>query len=143
MEISVVNDFSEYPGLRYCSISENSGEEFYHSVLNKAFKSAYEQQENLIVNIDNTAGYASSFLDEAFGNLVYDFSLNIVKNRVAIISDEEPHWKEMIEKETYNQWEGRRKKEDRIKVTKEHAGWYRLINDKIEFNVWESPTVSV
>ena len=78
MEI-FVKDFSEYPGLRHCSISDDSGEEFYHEILNYKFKECFERDETLIVNIDYTAGYAPSFLDEAFGNLVFDFSLLNIK----------------------------------------------------------------
>jgi hypothetical protein len=135
--ISVLKDFSEFPGLRNCNISENSGEEFYHSILNNHFKEAFENKEKVIINLDRTAGYASSFLDQAFGSLVYDFTLINVKNYVEIISIQEPHWKEMIENQTYNQWELRRNKIEPPKVTIEHAPWYRLINDKLELSVWE------
>lgn len=141
MEISVLNDFSEYPGLRHCVISEKSGEEFYHSVLNKEFKEAYEKGSKLIVNLDNTAGYASSFLDEAFGNLVFDFTLEVVKKTITIISNQEPHWKDMIENQTYQQWEERRMTKNNPKVTKIHSEWFRLINNKIESKIWEQPTV--
>ena len=106
-KISVLEDFSEFPALRYCNISDESGEKFYHNVLNKAFKEAYEKDEKLTVNLDATAGYASSFLDEAFGNLVYDFTLDIVKSKIEIISEQEPHWKDMILNQTYPQWEAR------------------------------------
>ena len=27
-----IKDFTEYPGLRHCSISDDSGEEYYHSI---------------------------------------------------------------------------------------------------------------
>ena len=141
MEINILKDFSEYPGLRHCSISERSGEEFYHSVLNKAFKEAYEQDSNLIVNLDNTAGYASSFLDEAFGNLVFDFTLDIVKKSITIISNQEPHWKDMIENQTYQQWEERRIDNNNPKVTKSHDAWFRLVNNNIESKIWEQPAV--
>src|SRR3546814_2342775 len=53
--ISVLENFSEFPNLRHCSISDNSGEEFYHQVLNTAFKEAYEAGEKLSVNLDATA----------------------------------------------------------------------------------------
>ena len=33
-----VFDFTEYPGLRHCSISDDSGEEYYHKILNKEYK---------------------------------------------------------------------------------------------------------
>lgn len=38
----------------------------------------------LLVDLDGTSGYPSSFLDEAFGELVYDFSLEEVKNAFAL-----------------------------------------------------------
>ena len=38
MKTIYIKDFSEYPGLRHCSISDDSGEEYYHSILNKEFK---------------------------------------------------------------------------------------------------------
>jgi hypothetical protein len=138
--ISVLEDYSEFPGLRHCNISEKSGEEFYHTVLNRTFKESYENDEKLMINLDNTAGYASSFLDEAFGNLVFDFTLEIVKKTMEIISMQEPHWKEMIEKQTYIQWEIRRKNNQPPKVTIKHDEWYRLVGNKLEFKVWELPT---
>ena len=135
--ISVFSDFSEFPGLRHCAISENSEEEFYHNVLNKAFKEAYDNKTKLTINLDNTAGYASSFLDEAFGNLIFDFTLENVKKTVEIISEQEPYWKEMIESKTYPEWESRRKKGERPKITIDHLPWYRLQNNKIVCEIWE------
>lgn len=52
MELSIYKDFSDTPMLRYCSLSERSGEEFYHTVLNKAFKECYDKKELLIINLD-------------------------------------------------------------------------------------------
>jgi hypothetical protein len=141
--ISVLEHFSEFPTLRHCNISDKSGEEFYHTVLNKAFKEAYEKGEKLVVNLDATAGYASSFLDEAFGNLVYDFTLDIVKKNVEIISDQEPHWKTMIVDQTFIQWESRRKGKQRPVVTAQHEAWYRLIDNQLKLDVWEQPAATV
>ena len=129
--IIYVKDFSEYPGLRHCSISDDSGEEFYHSILNKSFKVAYDNNEKIKINLDYTAGYAPSFLDEAFGNLVYDFGIEEVKKIVSIISDQEPDFKDMILKETYPQWQERREKEDKPKKTSKHKSWYRLVDNNI------------
>lgn len=140
-EITILNSFSEFPGLRNCSISDNSGEEFYHKVLNKEFTSAYNTGEKLKIDLDRTAGYASSFLDEAFGNLVFDFTLSIVEKNIEVVSNQEPHWKEMIENKTFPQWEKRRKEKENPKVTKEHEAWYRLIDNKLQLNVWEHPGV--
>lgn len=138
--ISILEDFSEYPGLRHCSISDNSGEEFYHKVLNRAFKEAIDNNQTLVVDIDNTAGYAPSFLDEAFGNLVFDFTLDLVKKEVEIISNQEPSWKDMIEKETFEQWEQRRIEDKSPKVTDHHEAWYKYVNDQLESKVWLQPT---
>lgn len=132
MEILInVKDFTEYPGLRHCSISDDSGEEFYHTVLNKAFKKAYEKKERIVVNLDYTAGYAPSFLDEAFGNLIYDFGLSNVKKTLDVISEQEPDLREMILGETYVQWQERRENEDKPKKTSDHEPWYRLENNKM------------
>ncbi|TND09851.1 MAG: hypothetical protein FD123_779 [Bacteroidetes bacterium] len=141
--ISVLKDFSDIPGLRNCSISDYSGEEFYHKVLNKKFKETYEKGEKLLVDLDNTEGYASSFLDEAFGNLIYDFTLDVVKKSVEIKSDQEPHWKEMIEKESYVQWEERRRKNEHPIVTTNHEPWFRLISNELKQSVWERPSNAV
>ncbi|MGN6396901.1 MAG: STAS-like domain-containing protein [Mucilaginibacter sp.] len=135
--ISIFKDFSEFPGLRNCDISENSGEDFYHKKLNAAFKNAIDHSETLIVDLDNTAGYASSFLDQAFGSLVYDFGLNEVKKRISLISEQEPHWKEMILNRTFPEWEKRRMEAKPPKVTIQHDPWYRLIGNKLELKAWE------
>ena len=139
--IKISKDFNEYPGLRNCSISDYSGEEFYHRILNPAFKRCFENNKQLIVDLDGTGGYASSFLDEAFGNLIYDFSLACVYNAIQIISLEEPHWKKMIEKETFPQWDERRLKNEAPKVTKNHDAWFRLVNGELINKVWEQPPV--
>ncbi len=142
MEIKILTEFTEYPGLRHCSISEKSGEEFYHEVLNQKFYENLSTSDKLIVNLDDTGGYASSFLDEAFGNLVFDFTLNKVKDKIEIISIQEPHWKEMIFDKTFNEWESRRKKNQNPKVTKLHNPWYRTDGNEIRLEVWEKPTVT-
>lgn len=139
MEISIANEFTEYPGLRHCDLSDHSGEEFYHKILNQKFYEVVQNNEKLTINLDHTTGYAPSFLDEAFGNLVYDFSLELVNDLVVILSTEEPYWKEMITKETFIQWEKRRKNNDKPKITKHHEAWYRKIKNNFEKKTWDSP----
>ncbi|PAM95483.1 hypothetical protein B4N84_09445 [Flavobacterium sp. IR1] len=131
-----VFDFDEFPGLRHCSISENSGEEYYHKVLNQAFKNVFEKNEKLIVDLDGTDAYASSFLDEAFGNLVYDFTLANVTRLVEIISEDEPHWITMIKEKTYPQWESRRINKEEPVVTELHEAWYRLVGTELIEKIW-------
>lgn len=71
-KIAVIN-YSLDPGPRYVRQGEDSGEDYYHKVLNHEFYEALISGQVLEVSLDGTSGYASSFLDEAFGNLVYDF----------------------------------------------------------------------
>jgi hypothetical protein len=134
--IIIISDYSKSPGPRYCYQGDDSGEDFYHKILNEKFKDALEKKKDLEVNLDGPDGYASSFLDEAFGNLIFDFGLENVRNRVKIISEEEPEWIEMIEKETYEQWEQRRKENKIPKKTTDHSEWYRFVNNSFEKKQW-------
>lgn len=128
--------YSEYPGPRYSSQGDCSGEDFYHKRLNLAFAQAFLEDEPLIVNLDGTAGYASSFLDEAFGNLVFDFTLQNVNPRIKIISNQEPDWIEMIKSEVFSDWEQRRIKNENPKKTVIHEPWYRFIRGELKEKKW-------
>ena len=47
--IIIKEDFTEYPGLRHCDISDFSGEEFYHKRLNGEFFNSLNNGEKLTV----------------------------------------------------------------------------------------------
>jgi hypothetical protein len=132
----IVANYSEYPGPRYYSQGDSSGEEFYHSILNSAFADALLSKEKLEIILDGTAGYASSFLDEAFGNLIFDFSLEIVSKNIINVSKQEPDWVKMIHDEVFTDWEKRRIENVNPKKTKVHTEWFRFIDDKLTKNVW-------
>lgn len=136
--IIIIADYSNSPGPRYCYQGDDSGEDYYHKVLNNKFKIALESKKNLEINLDGPDGYASSFLDEAFGNLVFDFGLDNIKKYIKVISTEEPEWIDMLENETYLQWEQRRKNNQGPKKTIEHEAWWRynFSNNSIEKGVW-------
>jgi len=131
-----MKEFSEYPKLRYSSLSENSAEKFYHDFLNERFAEAFLVNLKLEVDIDNTAGYTSSFLDEAFGNLVFDYSFDVVNTNLIVISNDEPYWLDMIKNETFPEWEKRRKDKKPPQKTTPHPAWYRLVNNKLEKKIW-------
>lgn len=136
-QLSILNDFSEYPKLRYCNLSDNSAEKFYHDKLNHAFAEAYQNQNILEVDLSNTAGYTSSFLDEAFGNLVYDFTLEVVEEFLTIVSSDEPYWIDMIKTQTFPQWEQRRKKGEAPKKTSTHPAWFKLLpQGELQSKIW-------
>ena len=66
--IIVAKDFSFTPGFRYKEQSKYSGEEFRETFLEPIFES--DSHSIITINFDGTAGYPTSFLDEAFGGLV-------------------------------------------------------------------------
>lgn len=127
--INIASDFSEYPGPRYIQQGEFSGEAFYVNLLNTAFADCLQTSKQLELNLDSSAGYATSFLDEALGELVYDFSEKVVRERLIICSNEEPEWKTFMETETYPQWEIRRLKGEKPKCTEPHKIYYLDLAD--------------
>lgn len=131
-----VIDYSQSPGPRYCFQGDDSGEDFYHKKLNALFAEAYKNDSILVVTLDGADGYASSFLDEAFGNLVYDFGADIVKKYLKIISNDEDVWNTMIYDETIPEWEKRRKNNESAKVTQEHGAWFRVVNGELKDGIW-------
>lgn len=81
-------------------------------------------------------GYTPSFIDEAIGNLVYDFGLEVVKKTLSVVSEKEEQWKVFINERTYPTWEKRREKQEEPAITERHGSWYRLINGKLEEKEW-------
>ena len=102
IQISVAKDFTKTPGFRYESQSPKiSGELFRTSKLLPAYLKALETNEKLEVNLDGTAGYLTSFLEEAFGGLQRDYRKKGIRcnilDIITIVSNEEPHWKGAID----------------------------------------------
>lgn len=64
--IDIGHDFSDVPSGRFPEDGEFNGTRFRHDLLVPALKS----YQKVFVNIDNTEGYGSSFLEEAFGGLI-------------------------------------------------------------------------
>lgn len=127
-----------YTGLRYCSISEMSGEDFYHTMLNSYFKKALEKKEKLEIILDDVEddGYSPSFIDESFGNLVYDFTADIVKNNLILHSEKDPHIVNQIMEMTIPSWERRRLQGEDPKKTVRHRPWFRFIEGNYVSKVW-------
>ena len=55
-----------------------------------------ETDDSIIINLDGTAGYATSFLDEAFGGLSRAHGKDLVIKKISFISFEEPYLIEEI-----------------------------------------------
>ena len=65
--ISIAKDFSPTPAGRYRSDGPFPGEKFRDDLLLPALR---KDTEPVTVELDGTAGFGSSFLEEAFGGLV-------------------------------------------------------------------------
>lgn len=93
IKIKIATDFTTTPGPRYEKEGDWSGELFRRNTLYPAFKKALDECKKLIVDLDGTAGYGTSFLEEAFGGLIREEKIkyeDIIKN-LDIISFEEKY----------------------------------------------------
>ena len=95
-KLKVSTSFSTTPGARHYEDGPDSGQEFYDKCLRTAFAAAIAEGEKLIIDLDGTEGYATSFLDEAFVRLVREFGKKRVLSHIEIVSIEEPDWIEEI-----------------------------------------------
>ena len=96
VKLKFTKDFTPHPGGRSRSNGDHSAEEFYEEVLRGKFLKAKESDNKLEIDLDGCAGYAGSFLDEAFGRLGHEFGLEECKKRLEIITTEEPYLKDDI-----------------------------------------------
>jgi hypothetical protein len=85
-----VTDFSETPGARYRSDGSFSGEEFREALLQPAFAGAIKAGAVLTVDLDGTYGYATSFLEEAFGGLAAQYGSALLLKHLRLKTDDEP-----------------------------------------------------
>lgn len=90
MKVVISNDFSETPGGRYKKEGKYSGEEFREKLLAVCYLEAKEKGEKLVVDLDGTYGYATSFLDEAFGGLARKFKSDDILKIIEFKSDDQP-----------------------------------------------------
>lgn len=70
--IDIGRDFSIYPAGRYADDGDYSGEVFRRNILIPALVS----NEKVEIILDNTRGYDSSFLEEAFGGLFREMDID-------------------------------------------------------------------
>lgn len=98
LKIKISRDFSISPGPRYIKEGKFSGEDFRKSTLSPKFSEAIRLGKKLIIDLDGTAGYGTSFLEEAFGGLIREehFAMNQINSVIELISEEEPYLVEDI-----------------------------------------------
>lgn len=90
ISLVVASEFSDAPGARYPEDGPDSGQQFYLEFLKPRFEEALQKREKLVVDLDGTFGYATSFISESFGRLSKDFGAEEVFKVLDIKSDEDP-----------------------------------------------------
>lgn len=100
--IDIGKDFSRYPAGRYKTDGPFNGELFRSTFLIPALNN----NEQITVALDDTAGYGSSFLEEAFGGLVrLGYSAKLIKSVISFQSDD-PSLIEEIEEYIFDAEQG-------------------------------------
>lgn len=86
--INIAKEFSPYPYGRLKKYSDTSGEAFRENFLIPTLKE-YDQVK---IILDGTEGYGSSFLDEAFANLIRNNGLSKeeVLKKLEFVSKDDP-----------------------------------------------------
>ena len=136
-----VKDYTEDPGPRYkrqdLEGTNTSGEMFYIQKLNAAFVECWLQNKDLVLLLDGVSGYPSSFLDEAIGELVYDFTLKNVESILSFTTTMFKRRAKQVCDETYPQWEKKRKDKSPvvhspgINVTLKRLNYFGQLEDYI------------
>jgi hypothetical protein len=95
-EIKISKDFSDSPGGRYINEGPYSGEYFRDNLLIPKYLKAKDVNEKILIDLDGTYGYATSFLDEAFGGIAELYNKDDVLNRIEFKSKDQPGLVEVI-----------------------------------------------
>ena len=96
--LQIAAEYTDTPGPRFVREGEHSGEEFREKILEPRFLQAMESKSKLLVDLDGGYGYATSFLEEAFGGLARKYSVEQVLAVLEFKSDEEPYLIDSIRK---------------------------------------------
>lgn len=100
--INIAKDFGIVLGGRWIKDGPNSGEAFYTNILEPAFIEAQTNGSRLIIELDGTKGYPSSFLDQSFGELARTKGVEEVKKRIVFTTKIFPWIVEYIKSEIWN-----------------------------------------
>lgn len=90
IKISIAKNFSKTPGPRFIKEGSFSAELFLQKVLEKKFTDTFDKDQKIIIDLDGTLGYGTSFLEETFGGLARKYGADKVSEKIEVISKEEP-----------------------------------------------------
>ncbi len=91
--IKIAKEFTTVPGPRYIHEGKWSGEEFRTQKFYQLISGAIQANQSIVVDLDGTLGYGTSFLEEIFGGLIRIHHINYddLVSRLEIVSNEEPY----------------------------------------------------
>lgn len=90
----VAKEFSSTPGFRTKEEGPFPAVDFRDNLLYPRLKDAIENNDILMVDLDGSAGYGTSFLEEAFGGLIRECKLSYqdIKAHLQLKSDDDPSY---------------------------------------------------
>lgn len=100
--INIAKDFSNTPGGRHKKEGPFSGEQFREEMLLPKYFAAKESKTRLLINLDGCYGYATSFVEEAFGGLARKLKQKDVLDIIEFISEDEPGLVDLIKEYVEN-----------------------------------------
>jgi hypothetical protein len=98
MNLIVATEFSETPGPRTRDEGDFSGELFLDEFLRPRYEAAVQAGETLVVDLDGTEGYATSFLEAAFGGLARLYRADDILRVIEFKTEDEPYLKAEVTK---------------------------------------------
>jgi hypothetical protein len=96
LTLLIAEEFSPTPGPRYDTQGPSSGEKFLKHWLQPKFDEAVKAGATLLVDLDGTEGYATSFLEEAFGGLARSRGAEAVRATLRLKTLDEPYLEEEV-----------------------------------------------
>ena len=91
MTLCIATEYSKFPGPRFKHEGRHSAEEFRNNLLEPRFQEAQRSGKRLLVDLDGGYGYATSFLEEAFGGLARIHGPDVVLRALRFRSNDEPY----------------------------------------------------
>jgi hypothetical protein len=88
IKINVARDFSRTPGVRYEADGDFSGEAFRKEKLEPLFEDPNDDSK-IVIELDGAEGYATAFLEEAFGGLARKYGTERCLKRLSFVSEQD------------------------------------------------------
>ncbi len=85
-KFALATQFTRFPGGRLRAHGPYSGEQFREEVLLPLMRRC----QHVVIDLTGTIGYGASFLDESFGELGKVMGLKEIRERLALVADDDP-----------------------------------------------------